>query len=245
MARNAKAKVSRTKKNYGIDLSSNIEIPKIDDFSTRTEFNEWKNHHVSFTNRNNLTYQYKKNKYDVVASKKEINKITRDTKKAQTIAQNLINKQEDKPFIQGGKQYGTVGDRTRHMSAPDVTGIHVPKDFKFEDVRNKGRLDTLKESREKRATPEHYDNKMEDMKNNFISILEQSFNSNADELVDKLKDVNPHDFYDMYTRFSEFDFKLFDSEGEDVMASLGEIERMIGYVDKYKAGEYNQDLKGF
>src|SRR5699024_3422087 len=129
LVRNTRAKIRRTERNYGIDLSDEVRLPSsIDEFSTRKDFNEWKQEMSSFTNRANTNYQFVKNKYDVVASKKQLFKIEQDTKEAQRIAKEEIQKHLDKPVYHKGKKIGTVEDRTLHMSTPDVTGVRVPKD---------------------------------------------------------------------------------------------------------------------
>ena len=94
LARNAKAKVRRTFKNYGIDLTGEVDIPTLDDFKTRKQFNEWREKVESFTNRNNLNYQFVKNDFGVSASKKELNDIARDVKKAQRLADQKIKEIE-------------------------------------------------------------------------------------------------------------------------------------------------------
>ena len=53
LVRNTKAKISRTKSKYGVNLSSEVNIPSLDKFSTRKEFNAWNNDQERFTNRGN------------------------------------------------------------------------------------------------------------------------------------------------------------------------------------------------
>ncbi|WP_238629291.1 hypothetical protein, partial [Klebsiella pneumoniae] len=55
LAKNAKAKIRRTLKNYGIDLTGDVFIPEsIESFGTRKGFNKWKESVSSFTNPANL-----------------------------------------------------------------------------------------------------------------------------------------------------------------------------------------------
>lgn len=249
LVRNTRAKIRRTQKNYGIDLSGEVELPKLEEFSTRKEFNEWKERVGSFTNRYNLRYQFVKNEYDVVASKSQLMKIERDTKRAQRIADEELKKVQDKPVFQGGKQFGTVGQRTLHMSTPDVTGIHRPSDFDFSKVRNQQRLEDLQESMEKRAYPEYYDWRKEQLKMNFMKMLEETFNSDADDVVDKLADIPPDDFYEMYLMYpSEFNFDIYyldDDMDQEASGYLNELNKIDSYIDQYKSGKINTDLKGF
>lgn len=248
MVRNAKAKINRTIKKYGVDLSGELEIKGIDSFKSRKEFNEWKSKAKSLTNRNNSKFQFVKNDYGVVASKKEISQIKRNTKTAQRIADKMIKKAEKLPFISGGKEQGTVGQRMMQMRRPNAAGITRPTDFDFEKIRSRDYLETKKESAEKRIDPEYYDKRMENMRNNFLDLLELSLNSDADVLIEKLKMMPVNDFYEMYLMFDEFDFDMYDSEGIETMND-GEAERhvskMLNNVDRYFEGKLNFDMRGF
>lgn len=247
MVRNTKAKVRRTLKNYGIDLSGVIETPSIEEFSTRKEFNEWKNRQSSFTNRANTNYQFVKNDYGVVSSKRRINEIDRKIKLAQKQVDEFnervnVNKL---PFISGGKQQGTVADRERLLGKNDVVAIRRPLDFNFEDIKTPRELSRQEEKGDRISQPEYFDKRLVTMKENFITILELSFNSDADLLVEEIKNIPPDDFYEMYKIFDEFDFMLYDSEGQDVEADEGTIKQMLSYVEMYKKKLIDMDFKSF
>ena len=239
LRRNTKAKINRVKKNYGVDLEDEIPLPDLSSFETRKEFNEWKELQKSFTNIGNTEYQFVKNPYGVVASKRDIYKITQDTKQAQRIARKKIDEQLDKPVYHGGEQVGTVRDRTHFMSEPDVTGIHVPKDFDFSKVRNKRRLEDIGSSMENRKKEKYYDERNKRMLDNFISTLEGHFNSESDELIEELKTINPDDFYGLYqSNFYVFDFNLYDSEGQLENNHSGEVQAMLDVVKNFKKSDY-------
>lgn len=234
LVRNTRAKISRTKKKYNIDLSNDVTLPTLESFSTRKEFNAWKDQVKSFTSRYNLEYQFVENKYGVVASKKELAEIKRDTKRAQRIAQERIDIYKERPFHQDNKPAGTVGQRTGHFSVPDVMGINVPKDFDFDTARTRSRVETVKSSMKRKGTHQYYDERTERMKENFITALEGSFNSLADDIVEEVKDLTPDEFYDLYLQHAEFDFKLLDSEGDHVLLMEGELDRMRKSLDLFK-----------
>lgn len=242
LRRNTKAKIRRTKKKYGIDLESEIPLPKLESFKTRKEFNEWKELQRSFTNRANTEYQFVKNEYDVVASKKELFKIERDTKLAQRLADRKIKEQKDRPVFHDGKQVGTVGDRSMYMKESDVTGIHRPKDFDFSKVRSRRRLEDIRDSMDKRKEERYYDERNKTMLDNFIRNMEGHFGSDSEELVKLLKDINPDDFYGLYqSNFHVFDFNLWDSEGNMISDDNdmdGQVIAMMDVVKKYKASDY-------
>lgn len=239
LRRNTRAKINRVKKNYDIDLEDEIPLPDLSTFQTRQDFNEWKEMQKSFTNIGNTDYQFVKNDYGVVASKRDIFRITQDTKKAQRLADKKIKEELDRPVFHDGEQVGTVGDRASYMKEPDVTGIHRPKDFDFSEVRNKRRLEDVRTSMEKRKEKDYYDERNKRMLDNFISTLEGHFNSDSDELIEELKSINPDDFYGLYqSNFYVFDFNLYDSEGQLQNNSEGEVQAMIDVIKDFKKSDY-------
>lgn len=242
---NTKAKIRRTNKKYGVDLSHEVVIPDLEQFATREGYNKWKEEIRSFTNRANTNYQFVKNEYGVVASKKRINEIKKETKEAQRLAIHMTENATNKPFISGDKVQGTVGQRMMQMGRPNVAGITIPKDFDFSKVRNPQRLEQIEQNMKKRSNPKYFDKRMETMKENFMTILGLSFNSDADELIEKLKGIPAEDFYEMYLMFDEFDFDLYSSENISAITDEGNIEKMLGYIDRYQRGDINFDLKEF
>lgn len=250
MVRNTRAKIRRTEDKYGIDLTNDIFIPDdIGHFKTRKEFNEWKEQQQSFTNRANLDYQFVKNKWDVVASKREIAEVTRATKQAQRIAKEEYEKVKDLPQYVKGDKIGTVESRTSHMAMPDVTGIHVPKDFDFDKTRSRQRLQTVSENMERRSDVNYFNERRVQMHENYISMVENAFNSDGDEVIEYLQTINPDDFYEMYLMFPEvFNFDIY-YPMEGIETSLGTPEqnahRMVEYLKNYTNNKYDTDLNGF
>lgn len=252
LAKNTKAKIKRTLKNHGIDLSSEINIPSLDSFNTRAEYNAWKQQTASFLDRGNWKYQYVKNKNGVSISKSEKSQLERKTKVAQERAKKEIKRVKKLPFISGGKQYGTLEDRLYQMKDANELGIYVPPDFNFDSIQNLSQLNMKRNSVEKRLNQQSIDKRMDDMKDNFIKVLKFSFNSDADELVEKIDNIPSDDFLEIYRMFDEFDFALYRSPKDQIMHTqveedeyLGDINQMLVYIDKYERGELNFDMKGF
>lgn len=241
MVRNTKAKIRRTHKNYGVDLSDEIDIPSIENFKTRKEYNEWKEKVDSFTNRNNLNYQFKKNDYGVVASKKELNQIERATKQAQRVADELREKANKKPFISGGKEQGTVGQRMLQMGRPNTAGIYRPPDFDFDKIRSKKQLEEKKKNMEERSNPNFIDERAERLKQNYYETLEKFFNSDADDLIDRIKEIPADDFFELFLQFDEFQFDFLYTEEQ----SQNTLNKLMSVIEQYNDGKINMDLKGF
>lgn len=243
LARNTKAKVSRTQKKYGVNLSSEVNIPSLDQFSTRKEFNAWKQEQESFTNRGNLNYQFVQNKYGVVATKKELVQAERNTKVAQRKARELQEKVQDKPFISGGKVQGTVGQQMKQVARPNVAGVSIPGDFNFEEMKTKDYFDSKAEKMMERADPKFFEKRMVEMKENYIASLEKNFNSLADVLVEDLKKMPADIFYELYLMFDELDFDYHYTTDEDGLS--GHVEQMRTLFAYADSEHMNFDLKGF
>lgn len=235
--RNTRAKLNRVLREHEIDLSNDINIPSLESFSSRKELNQWVRNVQSFRNRANRHYQFVKNEYGVSASKSRLDKIEKLNKKAQKLADEQIQKYEDKPFISGGKEQGTVG-----MQRPNKTGIYRPKDFNFSEVRSEQRLREIEQAMGEKSVPLYYDERMERMKTNFIEALSGSFNSLADGLIGEIKNLNADVFYQLYLEFDEFDFDYFDTDGQSVVADESSIGQMLRAIDKYKEGRLDTDL---
>lgn len=238
LRRNTKAKISRVKRTYGVDLEGEIPLPDLSEFQTRKEFNEWRELQTSFTNRANTEYQFIKNEYGVVASKREIYQVEQATKRAQRVADRKIQEQLDRPTFHDGEQIGTVRDRTVYMPEADVTGIHRPSDFDFKTVRNRRRLDDIRTSMTKRQDERYYDERNKIMLDNFISMLRESFHSDADELIEELKTLNPDDFYGIYlSNFTVFNFNIYYNSDTDIEINRGQVQAMLDPVREFKRSD--------
>lgn len=245
LVRNSRAKINRIKKNYGIDVSSDVKIPSLDDFTTRQEYNAWKEQQQKFTSRTNLDYQFIKNKYDVVISKREKQEIERDTKKAQRLAKEMLKDVDKRAFVSGGKKQGTVGQRMLQVDKPNLTGIYVPADFNFDAIPTRSAFDSRKANIRSRTDRKTFDERKERMKDNFIRAVEGSFNSEANKLIKELGKLSGSEFYDMWLSFNEFDFQDFDSDGQNVDADEGQINQMLSYLEQYEKGQIDLPLINF
>lgn len=241
LVRNTKAKISRTAKKYDVDLSNSIDLPELERFETRQEYNDWKKKAESFTNRNNLHFQFKKNPYGIVASKADLHKIEVDNKRAIRIAEQKLKEQEKREAKQEKVSVG--------MIVPNRSFVQEVKKFNFNSVRSMERLNTLREANAEKANPENYDKKAIRMRDNFVSILEQSLNSDADELVKKILAMPVDDFVELFDKeWEDFDFTLWDSEQilfDTHSEAMQKVSAMMGHIDAYVQGKVSMDLKGF
>lgn len=245
MAKNSKAKVKRANKNNGIDISGELNIPNLTSFETRSEFNKWKKQQKQFTNRKN---EIVTNKHGISATKQLIKEITRDTKKAQKIADEQLLKNRDKPVFSGGKQVSTNEQRRmQRMDDSTSSGIPRPKDFNFGNISTKKRLLEKRENMKKRKNPQYFNWRNQLMQNNFTDLLSISLNSHADDLIERLKRIPAEDFVELFDMFPDaFDFDMWDSEGQFIGSdeeARGVVGRMIDAVTSYENGSLNPLFK--
>lgn len=248
LVKNARAKIRRVQKNYGIDLTDEIQIPSLEDFNFRSELNATKQRLSSFTNRNNLTYQYKKNEYNFVASKREIFKVEEETRRAIAKAKEEKKRVEELPFTSGGREQGTVGKQAGQLKEGRYTGITIPGEFDFSNVKTRSQMMQKYEAMKKRNRDDYYDNKRSQLLENFITKLEISFPDSdlVAEIEEKLNSMDISDFYDMYQIMDEFDINEYSSENELGEEEEGKIEALNDAIERYVRDYMNQnDLKDF
>ena|SRR6185312_11143232 len=245
LARNVSAKISRIKKNFGIDHEE-MRLPSLENIQTRDQFNEVIERAQSFTNRHNQKFQYHKNEYGVVYTQSEKTLHELAENRAIRLAIEQKRKYDKLPIYQRGKKQDvTVGQMSALMDNPSLSGINIPEKTDFSKVTTRYNLEYAMRRAKARGDRAHYDERKERMKDNFISILELSFNSLADELVEEIRRIPSEDFYEMYLSFDEFEFERYDSEGQNVDADEGTINQMMQYVNWYKRGDLNIKYKSF
>jgi hypothetical protein len=237
LVRNTKAKIKRTIANYGINLTNEIKIPSIEEFTSRKEFNDFKDKQKVFTNRANRNYQFVKNEFNVVATKKEVDTVKRNTEKAQKIAEKITKNIEQKPST----LHGTVGQLMKQMAKPEsMTGISRPKDFDFEKIRTRKQFEDKMKNMEERANERFYSQKMIKGKEAWMKLVEETFNASTD-VMELLEQIPPDDFYELYLQEDAFSFNYFYTEEE----GEAQIEKIKAVVERYNDGKINMELKGF
>jgi hypothetical protein len=262
LRKNAKSKIKRVKENFGslvvimdekdgvgkmVRTEELVTIPTKDEFTSRKEFNKWKKEMQDFTNRSKKNYQFEVNKYNIVGSEKLLHQIEKDTKEAQLLADKERAKIENLPFVSRFKKQAENMSQRIAISGDEArkTGVYKPDDFNFEEVRDIASLLDKSENVHVKANTEYYDRRKEKMKENFIKILQLQFNSDADELIEKIKGIPADYFYEMYMMFDEFDFDEYSSEGNDDMKDMDNLQMMLGYVDLFYSDSLDFMLKSF
>lgn len=253
LVNNTRAKIRRVKKTHNIDLSEQINIPDLQDFSKRKDFNAFKSEMERFTNRGTQEYQFVKNRYGVSASKRELARAKEATDKAQMRAREEIERVRKNPLYRKGKQTQyTVDTNIMMVGEGEATGVHVPVDFDFDKINTRKRLLDRLDSVEAKSDDGYYDERKEQMKENYIELLQKGLNSYADEVVEEIKKMSGEGFYQMWLQVGEIDFNLYSSDPDANRELMDEIEghmnSVMSAINSFKS-EYgndgNEDLKGF
>ena len=192
-------------KNYGVNLENEISIPSLSDFQTRKEYNAWKNQASSFTNRNNLRYQFRKNEKGLVYTVAELNKAKLLNSRERNIAKRKKKEYENKPFMRHGQQIGTTAERFGMLKKPKNIGFSVPAKFDINNFYSRYDLEKRLEAMERRADPKNFDRRLENFKERYLIGIEETFNHDdeSEEVYRKLKDLPADVLYNLYLENDE------------------------------------------
>jgi hypothetical protein len=192
-------------KTYGIDLSKEIEIPSLSDFTNRATYNAWKNKASSFTNRNNARYQFRKNKNGLVASVSQINEWNRLSTIERNIAKKKQKEYANKPFMRHGQQIGTIGDRFGMLKRPKNIGFSVPPKFDFNNYHSKEALERRIKVMEGRTQTGEFDNRLRAFRERYLYGIKETFNGDEETqaIYDKLEALPADVLYNLYLENDE------------------------------------------
>lgn len=245
LSRNTKAKMKYVQEKYGLDLSYEVEIPSYQELMEDDSFDDWSEQMTSFTDRNNLNYQFERNAKGMVYSKAELLEGLENTKQAQENAQNFIDRFKDKEYSIGGEEAGyTVGDRMILYKKENVAGITVPEDFDIDAFETRDRLTGKLELLQEKADGVFFDRSMRQMQSNFIKSVSASFNSEGDDIVDMISAMPEDDFFELFLMKAEFTFEDYASDGS-IDGTEEQAELLRGYLKEYYRGEIDMELKGY
>lgn len=85
---------------------------------------------------------------------------------------------------------------------------------------------------------------MEQMRENFISMFSDTDDEDNEEIVDRIREINPRDFYEMYLMIPEMAFEDWDSDTGSYISGDKSPSEVIGYyLDLYENGKLDLTLK--
>jgi hypothetical protein len=206
---NAKAKIRRVKKTHKIDLSDEIKLPSLSSFTSRKEFNNFKEDINKFNKGLKNDYKIVKNDMGESLTKKQVKEYERKQKESIRLAKEHYEK--------------TTAEQQKIFLKPN--NLDIPRNIPWQTLNRKDFEQRL-ENLTKRSDPDYFNERDELFKTNYIKSVLGSFNERevVDEIVELIQAIPADKFYDIYKEFLEyFDFELFDSEGQTVGADDGHL----------------------
>jgi hypothetical protein len=228
LIRNAKAKIRRVKKTHNIDLTDEISLPSLSSFQSRKEYNAFKEDINKFNKGLKNDYKIVKNEQGVSFTKKEIRKY----------------EEKERAAIKNAEEYyaKTKTEQQKIFLKPSNLDIPRKKDINDISSRNKflERLDNLT----KRADPEHFNDRLNRFKENYIKSLELSFNMSTSlvTVIDMINEIPPDYFLQFYKMNQAWmDFEVYYNEDQEGSAS--ELKKIESILETFDYDDF--DLKNF
>lgn len=228
---------------HEIDSELGLYFPSISEFregafKTRKDFNLFKQTVEEVTSRSFKPLQIQDNARGIKYPRIMHNIGLKHAEKAKKEAQRQIDKIKDLPIIIDGEERGTVADREISTPDSDAYGVYTPSDFDIDNFTTPQAVEKRIEKDKQRSDPEYYDERKEQMQQNFISIFDgQDPNEVPPEIVELLKGMTPDEFYEFYWMFPDLSFEDFDSEsGQGFMSNAVEelLYRLSHFVENGK-----------
>jgi hypothetical protein len=173
-------------------------------------------------------YKIVKNEQGVAFTKKEVRKYEKAQKEAIKNAEEYYAKvktEEQKIFLK-------------------PSNLDIPRSIDLNDIRNRQNFEQRLQNLIKRSDPEHFNERLERFRDNYIKSLEMSFNdsSRLRRVKDMINEIPPDYFLQMYKMNQAYlDFEVFYNPDQEMdERELEKIELILGTFD---TGDY--DLKDF
>ena len=225
-----------------IDKELGLYFPTIKEFregafGTRKNFNQFKKRVEQVTDRNFQPLQISENKGGMRYPRIIETFGKRHAKRAQQMADKQIDSVKDLPLIIDGEERGSVLDREIASTDAEAYGIFRPSDFDIDDYTQPESVERRIDKDKERSDVEYYDERKEIMLENYISIFEGKSGVPQD-IVEKLRQITPRQFYEIYLMIPEMAFENWDSEsGFHITGDTDAFEyNLMYYLDLYLDG---------
>lgn len=252
---NYRSKLRRIKNKTGFTLEDadnwlGVEIPSIRDlkdgtaFPNRKAYNDWKTKIKRVNSRSFTPLQIKSNskgmKYPEI-----VRTIGEDTtNKAKQRIQEMKDELSDLPIYLDGEKAGSVKQQQLMLSDTESYGLYEPAPFDIERYSNPKSVQKNIERNRERQDEDYYDERMARMRDNFASIFEGTDDEENDALAQRIKNIFPKDFYEMYLSIPDMAFEDYDSETGGYIAGDVNPSAVFGYyLDLYERGQLDLSLK--
>lgn len=218
-------KKSRIKKEFGVELQ--IKTKPIKEFGSRKEYNEFVNQSKKFIDRRN--FRYVKNPHGVVLRREEYEQIKKDVEKINRRNKRKLNKIDKKTFTSRGKKTDTRVIDRRLMLDPRYDYLR-DMDFKkrWQTLQTVQDVENYAEKAANRARDEYELETQNLFKNNYIKSLQNVFGSNANAIIEKVNEMLPEEFEQLYLTEDIVDFDFNYDDQIEVDSKLGYLNMIFG-----------------
>ena len=218
-------KKSRIKKEFGVELQ--IKTKPIKEFGSRKEYNEFVKQSKKFIDRRN--FRYVKNPHGVVLRREEYEQIKKDVEKINRRNKRKLNKIDKKTFTSRGKKTDTRVIDRRLMLDPRYDYLR-DMDFKkrWQTLQTSQDVENYAEKAANRARDEYELETQNLFKNNYIKSLQNVFGSNANAIIDKVNEMSPEEFEQLYLTEDIVDFDFNYDDQIEVDSKLGYLNMIFG-----------------
>lgn len=218
-------KKSRIKKEFGVELQ--IKTKPIKEFGSRKEYNEFVKQSKNFIDRRN--FRYVKNPHGVVLRREEYEQIKKDVEKINRRNKRKLNKIDKKTFTSRGKKTDTRVIDRRLMLDPRYDYLR-DMDFKkrWNTLQTAQDVENYAEKAANRARDEYELETQNLFKNNYIKSLQNVFGSNANAIIEKVNEMSPEEFEQLYLTEDIVDFDFNYDDQIEVDSKLGYLNMIFG-----------------
>lgn len=218
-------KKSRIKKEFGVELQ--IKTKTVKEFGSRKEYNEFVKQSKKFIDRRN--FRYVKNPHGVVLRREEYEQIKKDVEKINRRNKRKLNKIDKKTFTSRGKKTDTRVIDRRLMLDPRYDYLR-DMDFKkrWQTLQTAQDVENYAEKAANRARDEYELETQNLFKNNYIKSLQNVFGSNANAIIDKVNEMSPEEFEQLYLTEDIVDFDFNYDDQIEVDSKLGYLNMIFG-----------------
>ncbi|AGI10604.1 terminal protein [Bacillus phage MG-B1] len=260
LQRNAKAMIRSRKKNYGVDISGEIDLKgSISEFKTRKGFNAWKETMGKLKNRADL--QIRK-VGDTVASVKQINETNKEvrgmmnklekvkgekdkfknkykvefTKKQLiqlTLQTNVARDMEmnRQKYLESIPRFDKKGNQIKDLRKDKTGGTVIVRD-KFDPtiLDNNQRVKIREYNLKHVADPERYSKREGQLRQNAMEKMLQSFGDDANDVLAYFNKMSDAEFNNFYFMFMDSSMNFNEYDSDQYMGQSKDVDDQLAGV---------------
>jgi hypothetical protein len=218
-------------------------VPKLKDIKSWEAFKAFVERGKDFTNRSAKRFQFAKNDSGVVMTEQALNRAYKNNVIERKNAERLIASKQDIAIAEGRS---TMAERSYQTGTPTYNGIKVPFEFDFTKEKDVRRLLNKLETMERRANDaEYYTWRNGIYKDNFKTVIQKAFNSDADYVLKLIDQLDAGDLFDMSAKYDALNIDHYYLAHGIIRSENEDLNKVESYLEAYFLGDENMDLKGF